>query len=290
MYCPICNWRDKVTFPFAKSDYCPMCNPPGSKLQNNIANWISVSFNNIDVNRNVHKLIPNRELDIVVKDKQLAIEVNGLYFHNEFAGKDEHYHQFKTDECNKIGIQLIHIFEDEWYHKKSIVKSLITHKLQKTHNKIYARKCEVFELSDLQQKDFFENNFIDGCNNVAQQSFGLIYNDEIVYAISIKIQDNIAIICNFCSKQATHVIGGFSKLLHVLQTQLPDKIKSIQAQVDTRNYNGKTFEKFGFKQTSILPQQFWYTNRHQRFLTQPQDIENTTKIWGCKSIVYTLQL
>lgn len=36
------------------------------------------------------------------------------------------------------GIQLIHVYEDDWDYKQDIVKFMILNKLNKTYNKIFA--------------------------------------------------------------------------------------------------------------------------------------------------------
>jgi hypothetical protein len=48
-----------------------------------------------------------------------------LYWHSEeYISSD--YHLNKTIECEKQGIQLIHVFEDEWLYKQDIVKSRLS--------------------------------------------------------------------------------------------------------------------------------------------------------------------
>jgi hypothetical protein len=53
------------------------------------------------------------ELDIYLPEKNLAIEFDGLFWHNS-NNKFKNYHLKKTLLCEKQGIQLIHIFEYEW--------------------------------------------------------------------------------------------------------------------------------------------------------------------------------
>jgi len=72
-------------------------------------------------------------------DLKIAFEFNGLYWHNE-EHKPNNYHLNKTELCEEKGIQLIHIWEDDWRYKQDIVKSMILNKLGKTPNKIYAQK------------------------------------------------------------------------------------------------------------------------------------------------------
>jgi hypothetical protein len=68
---------------------------------------------NIDIIDSERELLNGLELDIYIPSHNLAIEFNGLYWHNELH-KDKKYHLNKTELCEAKGIQLIHVFEDEW--------------------------------------------------------------------------------------------------------------------------------------------------------------------------------
>jgi hypothetical protein len=59
--------------------------------------------------------------------------------------KDKNYHLNKTNLCNEKNIRLIHIFEDEWYNKKEIVKSKLTHILNKNKQEKYMRENVLFK-------------------------------------------------------------------------------------------------------------------------------------------------
>lgn len=71
------------------------------------------------------KLLENgRQLDIICKRKDtgtidLAFEFNGLYWH-QLNDSNHGYHLSKTLECEKLGIRLIHIWEDEWTNSNYI--------------------------------------------------------------------------------------------------------------------------------------------------------------------------
>ena len=65
------------------------------------------------------------ELDIYIPELHFAIEFDGLFWHNERSGKKSEYHLWKTKECEKMGIKLIHIFEDEWMFHKEAVKDYL---------------------------------------------------------------------------------------------------------------------------------------------------------------------
>ena len=70
--------------------------------------------------QNTRKIIAPLELDFYLPDHQVAIEMNGDYWHSDkflterYGLTADEYHQIKTDRCREKGIELIHISESEW--------------------------------------------------------------------------------------------------------------------------------------------------------------------------------
>ena len=126
---------------------------------------------------NIKTIIPPQELDIYIPDYNLAIEMDGLYWHSNNT-KPKNYHLEKTKKCNKRGIKLIHILDCEWKNKKEICQSIIKYNLQLT-NKIPARKCKISEVNKPEYIDFCENNHIQGYAPTYIR-LGLFYNNELV--------------------------------------------------------------------------------------------------------------
>ncbi|MBR4316364.1 MAG: hypothetical protein IKP65_05310 [Alphaproteobacteria bacterium] len=62
-----------------------------------------------DIIENDKTMIKPYELDIYIPEKQVAIEFDGIYWHNE-ENKPKNYHLMKTELCEEKGIHLIHIF------------------------------------------------------------------------------------------------------------------------------------------------------------------------------------
>ena len=101
------------------------------------------------------------ELDIVIPQKNIAIELDGLYWHSDVnGGKDKNYHLNKTLLCGQENIRLIHIFEDEWRKKKKIVKGRLKHILGKDDYRIYGRKCEIKNINDNLKSKFLNKYHI----------------------------------------------------------------------------------------------------------------------------------
>lgn len=211
---------------------------------------------------NYRKILDNaKELDIYVPDKKLAIEYDGLYWHNEL-NKENDYHLLKTEECKEKGIQLIHVFEDEWIHKREIVKSRLSGLLGQ-NTKIFARKCKVVPvLTTNIVNDFLETNHIQGiCQS--RYRYGLYYNDELVSVMTFgksRFAKNEFELLRFCNKLYTNVVGGASKLFkHFLQDH--SEIKEITSYADRRWSVGNLYEKLNFIKTGYTNCNYFYVTK-----------------------------
>ena len=157
------------------------------------------------------------EIDILVKEKNLAIEYNGVIWHSEGkTGRDKSYHLKKTDRCEELGIQLLHIYDVEWNDilKQDIWKSIIRNKLGCTQNKIYARKCTTKQITSKESREFLNKNHLNGFVG-AEIHHGLFYDDLLVSVISFgksRFMDEYEVI-RHASLLNTVVVGGLSKLL-----------------------------------------------------------------------------
>lgn len=207
-------------------------------------------------------IINPQELDIVCNSRQLAIEFNGLYYHSE-VHKPNDYHVNKTDLCNRKGIQLIHIYEDDWLYKTDIVKSRINNLLG-ISNRIYARKCIVKEVGSKDANRFLETNHIQGkCRS--KYRYGLYYNNELISLMTFGISrfaDEYELI-RFCNKLNTTVIGGASKLFKYF-TRLYTDINSIISYADRSWSIGGLYEQLGFTLNSITKPGYSYVNGNVR--------------------------
>jgi hypothetical protein len=175
----------------------------------------------MEVKRSDRTILRGKEIDLIIEQKKLGIEFNGLYYHSVFnGGKDINYHLDKTELAEANGYQLLHIFENEWQDpiKKNIWKSIIKSKLGLTPNIVYARKCKLKTISNSEAKEFFDNNHLSGHVN-AQCYLGLYYNTILVSAISYgqsRFNKNETEIYRFASLCNYQVIGAFGKFFKVV--------------------------------------------------------------------------
>jgi hypothetical protein len=240
----------------AKTVICTICNPINkhtSGLEIQLCEFIKNNYNG-EILENDRTVLNGQELDIYLPELKLAFEFNGVYWHNEL-NKPDNYHKNKSDICEKLGIQLIHIWEDDWIYKQNIVKSMILNKIGKTINKIYARKTIVKIVDDT--KDFLNNNHIQGYAS-SSIKLGLYYNDELVCLMTFKENNRIKMIelNHFCNKLNTNVIGGASKLFKYFLNHYNNK--KIVSYADRCYSNGGLYNTLGFCLDNISKPSYYY--------------------------------
>lgn len=226
-----------------------------------INNWVqSLGFETISNDRT---MIKPKELDILIPSMKTAIEFNGLFYHKDLKS----YHKDKFDLCYTAGLTLLQFFEDEWYYKENIVKSIIKSKLQ-LNETVHARKCKIALISSKQALAFLDDNHLQG--KINGRHYGLSYNDEIVSLMTVgkcRYYNGMEIL-RFANKCNINVVGGFTKLLK--HAKANEKITTIYSYADMRISTGKTYEMFGKFVKETEPGYFWLKNnkRISRYATQ----------------------
>lgn len=252
---------------------CTICNKieSGSDSENQLFNFIRENYPGGSIIQNDRKMIGS-EIDILIPDLNLGFEYNGLYWHSDIY-KDKNYHLNKTEKCKSLGIKLVTIWEDDWKFKTDIVKWRILNLLGKS-KKIWARRCEIREISDLEAKIFFQENHIQGyC--VSKFRFGLFYQEKLVSAMTFgnlrrSLGQNTSYgdyeLLRFCNLGGYSVVGGASKLFKgFLSKIVPSRIISY---ADRSWSNGELYQRLGFSLVKNTdPNYYWVVNdmRRNRF-------------------------
>ena len=304
--CKLCGLEQRKSLLQALTNRCDACSPNMSSGQNEMARWLQgLGENVITCDRSI---IKPYELDIVLPDRKLAIEYNGLYFHSmEFKDKD--YHRLKLDLAKREGYRLIHVFEDEWRDRSQVVRSILLHAIKSTSKRINARDCEVIEMDVRSRKAFFDSNHLDG-DARAKWAWGLSLDGEIVACLSLrnplhKTHSSRMEVCRYATSIGTNVRGGLGRLMRIAESHCKNLgVESIMTYVDTRFGEGKGYEQVGFELVGNTSNRFWWTDgkvRIDRFkiradknagLTEQQvaDSLGVTKIWGCPNLIYVKKI
>ncbi len=274
--------HSRYTYRFdSKIPLCTICHPISenkSIKEKELITFIK-SFD-LEVKENDKTVLNPKHLDIYIPEYNLAIEFNGLYWHSE-KFKDKNYHLDKSIRCLEKGIDLLHIWEDEWVFKQDIVKSIISNRLNK-NEKIYARKCVVKSVDKLVVKDFLESNHIDGYvkSNI---NIGLYYNNELVCLMCLKKKDNNFEIVRTCTKLNYSVVGGISKLFNYFKKNY--RFNQITTSTDFRLFNGNVYEKLGFVKQKLSKPKFYWCDRTNRMKKKK---DNYYKLYDSGEVIWKL--
>lgn len=256
-------------------------------------------------------ILDGKEIDIYLPEHNLAIEMNGVYWHSEIY-VDNKYHLNKTLLCRERGIHLIHIWEDDWKYKSDIVKSIISNKIGIISNKVFARNCILGEVSSSDARLFLDENHIQGFA-ASSIRIGLYHNNDLVSLMTFGYRYTNGKrefeLIRFCNKINTNVVGASSKIFkHLLKIVNVDNIISYS---DISMFGGLMYGILGFKEISTSdPNYFWVVDgvRKHRFNYNKQnlgkqgfDISKTEveimhnrgyyRIWGCgqKKWIYNVE-
>ena len=212
------------------------------------------------------KLLGNMELDIYIPEKNVAIELDGLYWHNE-ERHSEGYHVMKTNKCLEAGVYLIHIFEDEWLNRQSGVKSIIMCALGVSLHEINLDDCEIKNVDHNKAKKFHsENNALYG-NRASRMNYGLFFNNELVYLMSFSssrfnLNYDYQLVA-LSSKKACHIDNAENKILSFFREKHPNK--TIVFYADRRYVSRSYCHNVGFKFVKSTHVNYFWTHQRKRF-------------------------
>jgi len=271
--CNVCGHRTTESYQFITvcrldRNYTPCTNcisknEPTSFIEKELCDFIKTLSN--DVVENPRDIIPPQEIDIYIPSLKLGFEFDGIHYHSELY-KSNDYHLNKTEACDKKEIRLIHIFEDDWVYKKSIVKSRIR-MLFGLSEKIYARKCELHEVSHKDSKIFLNDNHIQGyC--ISKYQYGLYYNNELVSLMTFgksRFEKDKMELIRFCNKLNTTILGGASKIFQHFLLNNPHIIEIISyADRCWSNASNNLYKTLGFELSGITSPNYQYVVGNMR--------------------------
>ena len=261
------------------------------ELMHYIAEFIGIDY----IHGNRRDILPNKnEIDIYIPSMNLAVEVNGAYWHSDSMGKYRDYHLYKTEKCIEAGIDLIHVMDYEWLYKKPIVKSILQNRMGMNIDRVYARKCKIKEITNTKEiKQFLNDNHIQGYTH-ASTSLGLYHDDELISVMTFgqnrfKKDSGELEMVRFCNKLYTNVIGGASKLFtYFIKHHNPDN-KDIISFADRRFFTGKLYEGLGFDFVANTSPSYVYWKQHKilsRMVCQKHKLSKLLDVFDANQTEY----
>lgn len=262
---------------------CPQCSARNSGPQRKVQDFLQQRLGlDIEVN---YKVTPELEVDIFVPPLNIAVEINGVYWHNDTRpNRGREYHIEKTLDCKRLGIQLIHIWDFEIETQWKQVEKMLTHKFGKSPNKIGARKLEVKLLTNQEQQAFFEQNHMQGATH-GSVAYGLFSQKGTLLAamsfgkprFSTKAEWELI---RFATKGGGTVQGGASRLLKTFERNHTPK--SLVSYANLRWSQGNLYKQLGFKfQNRSNPNYFYFqgSTRVSRYAAQKHRLASFLEVF-----------
>jgi len=257
--CKVCSHEWELEFEnnshyiLARYNVCPNCSKSNySKGEKELLDFVKSIIDDKVINNKFFVVKDKKyELDIYAPSKNIGIEFNGIYWHSS-KFKDPNYHFDKTNFFkDNFNIDVIHINEYVWAYKKDIVKNIISNRLCKNNQRIYARNTIKKELSVEEYRNFVNKFHIQGYVN-SKHKIGLFYDGELVSAVGIgkgRFEDTNELL-RYVTKSNITVVGGLSKLLKGFD--------NLVSYCHRDYFNGEGYKAAGFELINILQPGLFY--------------------------------
>jgi hypothetical protein len=216
--------------------------------------------NNIIYENSNRTILNGKELDFYIPEHNIAIEMNGLYWHNTDSRPNKNYHYNKWKDCQDNGIHLVSIFEDDWNLQQEKICNMLLTFFNKKQKGIPARKTNIQKIKGSNAKIFLNQYHLqgyvsgihygafDGENLIGVMSFGYTRNGR--FELSRFVMDNYS-----------HP-GLFSKLFKYAQNDL--KFTEVVSFSDNTCFTGNVYKINGFDFIQVIEPDYKYIVNKKR--------------------------
>lgn len=250
------------------------CGCVKSHVQNELA--AAIERLGVRIETNDRSQLRNRELDVWIPDRRVAIEYCGNMWHGQrwrerlrASGrrvKISTHLLDKLERCEQKNIRLVTVFADEWLNHPQKVLGYLGSILGCGLNRIGARQLTVEKVSFREVREFLEQNHIQGAAGSGEASYVLRDRGGDILACMTCSQTSVADVWGldrYCVKIGYGVAGAFPRLLKAfIDDHTPRRVVTF---ADRRWSRGDVYLRNGFRLDGVTRPSYWYT------LTSSQD-------------------
>lgn len=291
--CPYCSGRRIVPGVNDLATTHPTPHPKTAKrYQMRLTEMVQALVPGSPVLSDDHTVLPSgKELDIVVPDHHLAIEFNDIFSHSEQAVFERHakprphsYHASKTREASSQGYQLVHVWEDDWLHRRELVLRALAHRLHAVDRlpnvlpdinplacqRLYARNLTVKLVHGGVARRFWQDNHLQGPVHCTV-NIGLYDQDGVLRALlgigrknhgsRVSLPDGTWDIQRYATLGV--IVGGFTKLLAHAETLVP--VDTWTSWSDNDISDGGMYQAAGFTVDKRQAPSYSYVGRKTKW-------------------------
>ena len=212
-----------------------------SYLESEMKEFLDIHDITYEINNRT--ILNGSELDFYIPDYAMAIEMNGVYWHNDVARPEIKYHYNKWKMCSDQKIHLVSIFEDDWKLQKEKVCNMLLGFFRKKPKGIPARKSRIVKISGKVAKPFLDQYHLQ--NFVTGTHYGAFDNDDNLIGVMTfgTTRNGRFELKRFVMDNYNHP-GLFSKLFTYAQCDL--QFNEVVSFSDNTCFTGNVYKKNGF--------------------------------------------
>lgn len=265
-----------------KGHGCPGCGYNISHNEQHIYEYVCniVGKENV-VQRNRTVMGGRHEIDIYVPSRKIGIEYNGMVWHSEKYGKDRNYHLNKLEACNKAGVRLIQIYEDEYTDHETAVLARIRRLLGGDGDleKVSPKECNIAEIGRDAAKEFIWRNYVQG---LAKSSVRLgAFKEERLVAVMTftrrRDETDAWFLSTFASDNILDCTGVECDLFkYFVNHYIPNKVIAFADRRWETSIDDNIYTRMGFRFDGFVSPGYKYV----------QDKKDPYRIWDCGRVRY----
>lgn len=214
----------------------------------------------IEYIQNDRTMLAPYELDFYIPEHNLAIEINGIYWHSTAspANRDKNYHFDKWKKCRALGITLISYTDADVINNIEMIINKVSYLTNKSTRIVGARKCTIGPVSSADEFALLEEHHIQGKLNARSGVLGAYHDNNLVAVINWATRKKYLEITRYCCDNQASYPGLFSRMTKAMQkkTEYTGDIVSFS---NNDHSNGNVYKQAGFAEDKILGPAYWYT-------------------------------
>lgn len=214
-----------------------------------------LDLHNINYIQNTRLVIPPKELDFYLPEYNLAIEMNGDYWHSDIITIDKKYHYNKWMECDSKNIRLIQIWESDWCNNRDKFQRMILSALGLKLSGPPGRKCNIMPVTAKLAKPFVNAHHLQGF--VHGHHWGAFDNtNQLVGIMTFGMSRNQHFeLKRWVTDDRTHP-GLFSKTFQHAQRHM-GFVRVVSFSMNDW-FTGQMYQRSGFENNGIIPPSYRY--------------------------------
>lgn len=255
---------------------CPNCGSATGKKLGQGEGEILKMYPNFTETQYRPEWMNGMEIDLYDPVAKVGVEFNGIRWHSTACQKHANTHRVKADLAEKNGIQLIQVFENEWYQKKDCVIDRLNSIFHRDMDRVFARKLTVRVMNSTEERKavsaFLDRNHIQG-HVGSHWAVGLFRADELLAVCTFRYGTGYADggqtkgtekyweLNRYATKLNTSVVGGLSRCIKAFAKAKPD-VERIVSFADRRWTcpSRSAYSSSGFEEVGRQKENYMYTD------------------------------